>query len=283
MPGKPIGQSMIEANLINQKQLDELLDFQNSITERLPLGRLAVRLGFIEEEKLAPFLASYFGVPYIDLENYSSFQKEAIDVVPESIAKRFNVLPLIKEDDTLTVAIADPLDLTVIENLRTVTNCRIKSVVSAPNQIKNNIETQYNRIFLRLGNEDKEKDVLPILSTGKKEDSWPIVPSLLYLIIDQALNSSVNYIHIQPEPNRMKIFFRVKKRLENVASYPKGVFSAILKFIKEASNMNTQLNGIPQVGSFICNAGELNLEVGVSIFPTLCGDRIVLEVPRIVE
>jgi type IV pilus assembly protein PilB len=208
------------------------------------------------------------------------FQKEAINIIPESIAKRFNVLPLMKEDDTLTVVISDPLDLPILENLQTVTNCSIKSVISSPKQIKNNIEIQYNQILSRFVGKDKEKEVLPILPLEQRQNAWPLIPSLLRLIIDQAFRNSVNLIHIQPEQNRMKIFFRINRRLEKVASYPKGIFLSILDFVKKAAKMNLEIKGIPQAGYFVCNTGELNIEVGVSIFPTISGDRIVLEVPR---
>ena len=143
MSRKLIGQSMLEAKLINQNQLDQLLAHQKKAVERIPLGKLTIELGILKEEEFVPFLASYFDVPYLDLGEYVLIQKEALQMIPEAIAKRYNVLPLVKEDDTLTVAMSDPLDLTTLENLEKVTNCHINQVISMPSKIKESINTVY--------------------------------------------------------------------------------------------------------------------------------------------
>jgi|GEM_PF-1015218 len=279
MPVKLIGQSMIEANLINQQQLDDLLEYQRQSVDRVPLGKLTVDLGLVKEDEFVPFLASYFGVPYINLDIYSNIQKEALDIVPEPIAKRYNVLPITKEDDTLTIAISDPLDLTTIENLETVTHCRIKQVVSTSDQIRHGIESHYTGVFLRSKEEiSKTKDRASFLK--KYNNNWPFVSSLVGLLVEKAVGNGINLIHIQPEENRMKVFFRVDKKLSKVASYPRAVFKPIINFIKKASNLNLQKSDVPQAGCFTYSSTKLNIEIGVSIFPTLSGERVVLEVPR---
>lgn len=278
MPAKPIGQSMIEANLINQQQLDELLLYQQRASERVPLGRLTVKLGLVKEEEFSPFLASYFGVPYINLEEYSAVQKEALDIVPESIARRFNVLPLLKEADTLTVAISDPLDLTTIENLKTVTRCRIKPVVSQSSQITHGIIAHYTGVFLKP--KDDLREDMPAAPVQMYRQGWPLAISLVRLLVERAFKNNVNSIHIQPEKNRMKILFRMEGKLERIASYPKSVLPSVADFVKKAARLDFEKNDIPQSGYFTFNARSLNIEVGVSIFPTLSGERIVLQVPR---
>jgi len=140
---KLIGQSMVDAHLIDQKQLSDLLEYQNRLREKLPLGRISLDMGLVLEDDFAPFIASYFTVPYINLKEHPDAQKEALETIPEIIAKRFNVLPLTKEDDTLTIAVSDPLDLTTIENIEAVAHCRVKTVISAPSQIKNRITLSY--------------------------------------------------------------------------------------------------------------------------------------------
>lgn len=278
MPVKPIGQSMVEANLINPQQLEELLEYQAKASERVPLGRLSVDLGLVKEEEFVPFLASYFQVPYINLQHHAIVQKKAIDAVPESIAKRFGVLPIVKEEDTLTVAMSDPLDLTTLENLETVTQCRIRRVLSTSTQIKQGITAYYSGVFLQPKEEVKE--TLPLASLEKYKNGWPLASSLVRLLIERALKSDINLIHIQPEKNRMKILFRSAGKLEKVASYPKAVLASVVDFIKKAARLNTDKNNIPQSGYFVFNLDESNIEVGVSVFPTVSGERIVLEVPR---
>lgn len=134
---------MLEANLIDRDQLDALLVYQKIAPQRMLLGRLSVEMGFVKDDVFAPFLAYYFEVPYLDLDGYWMIQKEAVKIVPEYIARRLNVLPIVKENDTLTVAVSDPLDLIAFENLETVTRCHVKPVVSTSAKIKEGIEVTY--------------------------------------------------------------------------------------------------------------------------------------------
>ena len=273
MPNKPIGQSMVEAKLLSQEQLDDALSYQRRSSERVLLGRLSVELGFVKEDEFAPFLASYFNVPYVDLKKYPMVQRETVETVPESIARRFNVLPLMKDQDTLTVAVSDPLDLTALENLKTITHCQIKPVVSSASQIRHRIIAYYTTGGYT---ETKTSGF-----TGHKEkEAWPFASSLVRLLIERAHRHGVNSVHIQPEENRVKIFFRVGKRLEKIASYPKEVLPHIAGFIKKTANLDTEICNVPQAGYFAFSRDWVNTEVGVSLFPTAWGERIVLEIPR---
>lgn len=134
---------MIEARLINRRQLDDLLEYQRRQNEKVMLGRLSVEIGLVPEDEFAPFVASYFGFQYLDLKEYYGIEKQALDLVPEAIARRLNALPLVKEGRTLTVAVPDPMDLVALENLEIISRCRVKPVVSSPNQIKHKITMSY--------------------------------------------------------------------------------------------------------------------------------------------
>ncbi len=146
MARKLIGESMVEANLISQWQLEDLLQHQKKISSsmRVPIGRLSVELGLIREEQFIPFLASYFNTPYLNLEEYSVVQIQAVKAVPRYAAEKFNILPVDKQADVLTVAASDPLDLITIDNLALVTKCRIKFVLSSPRQIRDGIPLVYD-------------------------------------------------------------------------------------------------------------------------------------------
>ena len=140
---KLIGQSMVDANLINETQLTGLLEYQSKARERILLGRLSVDLGLVTDDEFAPFIASYFDVPFVNLKNFPPPSKDISQLVPESIARRFNVAPLIIQNNTLTVAVSDPMDLPTIENIETITHCHVKTVVSTPTQIRYTIAVTY--------------------------------------------------------------------------------------------------------------------------------------------
>lgn len=275
---------MIDANLINQYQLNELLEYQKNLENRAPLGLLTVELGLVGEDEFAPFLASYFNVPYLNLEERSTIQKEALDIVPKAIAKRLNILPVLKEENTLTVAISDPLDLPVLENLETITRCRIKSVVSQASQIREGIDSYYSGVSFRYR---RSKQYIDNASKNKinQIDKYrlPFASSLVRLLIEKAHKNNVNSVHIQPEKNRIEILFRVDKKLEKIASYPKTALSSLSEYLKKAARLNLQAQDIPQSGYFKFSADNINMEIGVSILPTLSGERILLDVPRRID
>jgi len=136
MNRKLIGESMIEADLIDNEQLDELLEYQKSLDERVPLAHLSVQLGIVAEYEFAEFIAGYFNMPYMSLEEHPYVDKRALDTLPEHLAKKFNVLPVRRQNGTLTVAISDPMELETLEGLETYTHCKIKAVVSPADKIK---------------------------------------------------------------------------------------------------------------------------------------------------
>jgi len=141
---KPIGQSMVEARLITKDQLEDLLEYQKRQREKVIFGKLSLELGLISEDQFAPFIASYFDVPFINLKDHPIIvRREAINMIPESIARRLNVMPLTKDNNTLTVAVSDPLDLVALDNLAIVSHCNVKPVVSTPSQITHSITISY--------------------------------------------------------------------------------------------------------------------------------------------
>jgi type IV pilus assembly protein PilB len=136
MSRRLIGQCMLEASLIDNNQLEEALRVQRTAGERVLLGRIVLDKGFVKEEDFAPFIASYFDVPYVNLMEHRRVRWDALDMIPETIAERLNVFPLAKESGTLTVALTDPVDLVTLETLEMLTHCRIRPVVSTTSQIQ---------------------------------------------------------------------------------------------------------------------------------------------------
>jgi len=277
-----IGQKMIEANLLVSSQVDELLRHQKESPERIPLGRLSVELRMVTDEEFAPFLASYFDTPYLNLGTHVRVKQEILDLVPKDIARRYNALPLFREGDVLFVAMEDPVDLIKIENLSLITGLKIKPIVSPVSHIRQRIEDCYRvGIF-------KSAEAGPVKTTQQEYESlpnrdshsWQVAASFVSLLLERAFRNEVSIIHIQPEDDRLKAFFRVDNRLEKIASYPSAILASISKYIKEASGLNSQRSAIPQTGFFNFRINNRYAEIGVSIHPTLDGERIVLEVPR---
>lgn len=139
---KLIGEGLIEEGLINRKQLSDALKEQEAQEERQLLGKVVLKLGFVAQEKMPPFLASHFNVPYLRLRDVS-LDPKVVNLIPEEIAWEFNIIAIGKEGSTITVAVADPADVITLDNVRIRTGCKLKRVVSPEEEIKEAVRKYY--------------------------------------------------------------------------------------------------------------------------------------------
>ncbi|MCQ9206177.1 MAG: hypothetical protein NG737_07705 [Omnitrophica bacterium] len=137
---KPLGQILVERGVISSSQLQQTLEEQKSGGGLI--GELIVKLGFAKEEDIAHCLSLQFSYPFLPLESYD-ISPEVINVVPKNICRRYGLIPIDKIGSTLTVAMANPLNIQAIENLEDITKCDIQIFVSTPSDIRSSIEKFY--------------------------------------------------------------------------------------------------------------------------------------------
>lgn len=137
---KPLGQILVERGVITFEQLEKALTFQNK--EGGLIGEVIVKLGFAKEDEIAHCLSLQFGFPYLPLENYE-ISKETVGLVPKNVASHYCLVALDKIENTLTVAISNPLNVQAIEDLEDLTRCDIQVFVSTPSDIRKAIEKFY--------------------------------------------------------------------------------------------------------------------------------------------
>lgn len=137
---KPLGQILVERGVITFEQLEKALAVQNK--EGGLIGEVIVRLGFAKEDEIAHCLSLQFGFPYLPLENYE-VSKDIVVLIPKNVATHYCLVSLDKIGSTLTVAIANPLNVQAIEDLEDLTRCDIQIFVSTPSDIRKAIEKFY--------------------------------------------------------------------------------------------------------------------------------------------
>jgi type IV pilus assembly protein PilB len=137
---KPLGQILVERGVITFEQLEKSLAVQNK--EGGLIGEVIVKLGFAKEDEIAHCLSLQFGFPYLPLENYE-ISKETVGLVPKNVATHYCLIALDKIGNTLTVSIANPLNVQAIEDLEDLTHCDIQIFVSTPSDIRKAIEKFY--------------------------------------------------------------------------------------------------------------------------------------------
>lgn len=139
---KQLGELLVERGVLSQHQLDKALGFQRE--KGGLIGQILVELGFAKEEDIARALTTQYGLPFLPLANYE-INPEAVGLVPENVARQYCLIPIDKIGDTLTIAIANPLNMQAIEDIEYITKCSIQIFVSTMSDVNNAIKRCYKK------------------------------------------------------------------------------------------------------------------------------------------
>lgn len=209
----------------------------------------------------------------IDLDSYL-IDKKVIELIPEVLARRYQLIPLFKIGNTLTVAMADPHNILALDEVRHKTGCEVEPVVSNEIQIKRSIDQYYgvSGPIEEIIKESAEKGSEP---SGAEEA--PAI-RLLNLIMAQAIREDVSDIHIEPDEKDLKTRYRIDGVLREVNSLPKNLQSAIISRIKVMGNMDIAQSRAPQDGRSHIEMEGKQIELRISTFPTIYGENVVLRI-----
>ncbi|MDP3787556.1 MAG: hypothetical protein Q8R05_08475 [Candidatus Omnitrophota bacterium] len=139
---KTIGQLLLEKGVIKQAQLEEALKIQKE--KGGLLGQILAGLGYVTEEQIAQAITVQYGFPYLPLSNYDT-DENAIKLVPENVARQYCLIPIDKIGNTVTIAMADPLNTQAIEDIELLTNSSVQIFVSTATDIKQAIDKSYKK------------------------------------------------------------------------------------------------------------------------------------------
>jgi type II secretion system protein E len=284
---KRLGDMLVKAGIITREQLNKALEEQRNGRERL--GKTLVKLGFVTEETILNFLGSQMGIPYIDLSEVEiqRFGKVLREEVLEPIVRRHLAIPINLKDDVLTVAMADPLDVFAIDDIRRVTGCKIRPVVAKEDQIREAIEKHYRKeesieeILAEV--EAKRVDVVAEEETidldKMREEGEAIgIIKLVNHIISEAVEKGASDIHIEPYENELRVRFRLDGVLHEVLSPPKNLHRAIVSRFKIITGLNIAERRLPQDGRCTIRLRAKEADLRVSIVPTAYGEKVVTRI-----
>ena len=280
---------LIKDGHLDKEQLQRALDLQKE--KGIPLRRILVEQGMMQEETLLALLSEELYIPTLNLNKYK-FDSMVIGLIPERIAKLYNLIPISRFGSTITVAISDPLNIFALDDLRTLTGCNIDIVLSPEDEIARSIEAQYNlnpqdmqHILDEVSLEErsaKKEDIelvreeeIELSSALEESEKAPIV-KLVELMLNQALKKRASDIHIEPEYDCLRIRYRVDGSLHDIFRIPKAKQNAILARIKIISNLDITENRIPQDGRFKVKFEGKEVDFRVSGLPTTFGQKFVL-------
>lgn len=252
-----------------------------------PVMDVLAREGVVSKEDMLKTLAGQFGMETISLTGLD-IPREVLDMVPGDVAQRYKVVPVFKNDNILTVALGDPLDVDTLDGLRYVLKSNVEGVVAPPEDIEKAIANYYGRatgaVESMLTEITEGTLALPddvqqqlVADTDVSESDAPII-KLVSLIIMEAFRSRASDIHLEPMPKKFRVRYRIDGVLHEVDSPPKRLQAAILSRVKIMANMSIAEKRVPQDGRIQINVMGRDLDLRVSSIPTNHGESIVMRI-----
>ena len=273
-----LGDLLLTVNKITEQQLKEALKIQKTSKQRL--GEILVNNHYVTEEDIIEVLEFQLGIPHVDLDKYF-IEPEAVNLLPEHIARNHNLIPIRKDRKKLVVAMADPLNLFAVDDVKISTELDVEPVISSKNDILRSIEQYYGKKSAEKAIEDLREqydlDKLQDLDDDIINDinNAPVV-RLINSIIKQAVNSKASDIHIEPFEDRVRVRFRIDGILQEIMSPTKSTHSAIITRIKIMSKMDIAEKRIPQDGRIETKVDGREIDLRISSLPTVFGEKVVI-------
>ncbi|MGG1550670.1 GspE/PulE family protein [Paenibacillus ferrarius] len=269
---KRLGDLLVESGIIAEAQLQEALQEQRKTKQKL--GDLLITQGYITEQQLIEVLEFQLGIPHVSLFKYQ-IDPEITKIIPESMARRYQAIPLQKEGGKLMVAMADPLDYFAIEEMRMSTGYRIEPAITSRDELQRAIARHY-------GLQDSMSQMMTDMPTTEDiketeitdEDS-PIV-RLVNQMIQQAVQLKVSDIHVDPGEANVIIRYRVDGHLRTERVIPKQMQGFITARLKIMAKLNIAERRLPQDGRIKMQVDFKQVDIRVSSLPTIHGEKIVL-------
>ncbi len=276
-----LGESLVAEGILTPEQLKRAHEEEKQTGQRL--RKVVVKMGFVDEEDLVAFLSAKLGVPRIELAN-TIIDPKVTELVPESLARKYEALPVLKIGNRLTCAMTDPWNVFALDELRMKTNMVIEPTVATESEIKKALDEHYSakgsmeEIIQsiderKLGlSEGQELDLKKLEGIVKE----PVVIRLVNLMILHALQERASDIHIEPEAEVLNIRIRVDGVLHEIPSPPKHLQSAIVSRVKILADLDIAERRVPQDGRFNLRIEGKEIDVRVSCIPTIHGENMVL-------
>jgi type IV pilus assembly protein PilB len=280
MRNERIGDYLVSQGLISEEQLQKVLETQKESNGAKKFGDVVVELGFMSEVNFTKALAGKLRVQYVDLDN-ADINTDAVQKVPEALARKHTVIAIAITGKRLTVATNDPVNFIVLEDIKVSTGMDTVPVLATTSAINKAIGKCYS-----MQNVDSVIDsVVAMAGENAAEDqdandrieSAPIV-KLATTIVENSYRADATDIHIEPFEKYTRIRIRVNGDLVELMNISSAVHSALTTRFKLISGMNIAEKRIPQDGRFTQTVDGTTLDVRVSSLPMVNGEKIVIRI-----
>lgn len=282
MRNGPIGQYLVERNLITEEQLQQALAKQKETKGKL-FGDVVIEMGLVSDIQFTQCLAERLNVPFVDLDN-TQLMPDIVKKIPEAVVRKYNVIAVNKIGKRITVATNDPVNFYIFEDIRAITGCNVTSVLSTKAAINRAIgkmysEGQVNSVVDEATKQKEEElnlDDLKDISEDRIENA-PIV-KLATAIVENAFRQDATDIHIEPFKDFTKVRIRVNGDLVELMTISSALHVSLITRFKILSGMNIAEKRIPQDGRMSQFVDGTTLDLRVSNLPMVYGEKVVIRI-----
>lgn len=271
---KPLGEKLLEEGLITREQLREALQVQTRTGEFL--GRILVKLGMVAKENINLIL----GID--DLAPKEEVDTRLLNIVPEQLIRKYKLFPVRQDGKKLFIAMADPLNVVAIDDLRLLTGLDIEPLVATEKDINAKIDKYYGmpeveKALQELGIETEPEITDEEAFEETIVDEAPVI-RLVNSLLMKAVDEEASDIHIEVYETNIRVRFRVDGLLMEIMSLPRKMMPALVSRIKVMSNMDIAERRVPQDGRIPLKLPGRDLDLRVSTMPTVFGEKVVIRI-----
>ncbi|MBR9803747.1 Flp pilus assembly complex ATPase component, partial [bacterium] len=286
MARRKLGQVLVDLGYMSEDQLWDVLEEQNQSPGEL-IGQVAIRMGFVTDAQVIEALGEQHGMPVVNLAE-TNIPPKVLEMVPETMASVYKIVPISQKDGVLTVAMANPGNVAALDDLRNFLGVDVRGAVSS----LQDVEAAITRLYA--GHEDSIEDVIGQLeddmgedgektrgiSLGDVEEMSDAAPirKLLNMILLLAIKDQASDIHFEPFEDEFKVRVKADGVLYEMVPPPRHLANAITTRIKVMSELDIAERRLPQDGRIELNVGGNPVDLRVSVLPTINGEAVVMRV-----
>ena len=284
MPQRKLGQILVDLGYLTDDQLWDVLEEQKQSTGLI--GQVAVRMGMVTEDQVTEALAEQWGMPVINLAE-TNIPPQVLELVPQPMAEIYKIMPVSLRDEVLTVAMADPQNVSALDDLRNFLGHEVRGAVSSIADVEEAIARYYadreesiEDVIDELAEDDDDLDGprgYDLSSESELSEATPI-KKLLNMVILLAIRDQASDIHFEPFEDEFKIRVKADGVLYEMVPPPRHLANAIVTRIKVMSDLDIAERRLPQDGRIELNVGGNPVDLRVSVLPVLFGEAVVMRV-----
>lgn len=281
---KRLGEILIDAGIINDRQLEEALESQRSLG--MKLGEALIHLGYVQEDDILLTMKKQLNIPIIDI-NRVVVADEVLKLLPEAVARKYEVIPIDINNNRLVVALNDATNYFALDDIRLAVGMMIRPVLARRADILKSIDRHYGRSEAEKAAKDYARQVSPVAAamelvhpavpSGAEDEETPVI-RFLNTVIENAVHNYASDIHIEQVEEELRVRFRMDGVLREILRTPVTMAGPVVSRVKIMADLNIAERRLPQDGRITFQASDRTVDIRVSIIPTMFGEKVVMRI-----